>query len=75
MSGLCGVRALWLEHKIPSGCRGGESCSCAGIERNVLMGDWVGFQWGEMGVSVPLFNTAGKLPFPYLNTYYPIKTY
>lgn len=40
------------------------------------MGDWVGFQWGEMEVSVPTIQyTAGKLPFPYLNTYYPMKTY
>lgn len=54
MSGLCvGVKAVWLEHKGLFGSRGGESCSCAGIKRNVLLGGWVGCQWGEREVSVP----------------------
>lgn len=54
MSGLCvGVRAVWLEHKVLSGYRGGKSSSCARIKRNILIGGWVGFQCGEMEVSVP----------------------
>lgn len=62
-SGLCvGVRAVWLEHKVFSGYRGGKSSSCAGVKRNTLIGGWVGFQWGQMEVSVTTIDHPTWIP-------------